>query len=488
MPNLIEIHLGCNKICEISENAFRDVKQSVQNIILDNNCLTQMPSSALEEMNSLIALHIKYNHIEELREGGLSNLSSLSLLSLTGNHISHISPNFISNVPNLRYIYLGENQISKLESDAMKQFTASEIIDLSHNTIEQINADTFKGMENLQHLNLEANSIREVMPGAFATTPLLLLWLPHNCISSVSPNMFQGAPFLKQVSLANNNIRIVQPFSFAHLANLHTLDLSHNKMRSIQPSAIMGSDFLTVRVQENPLVCAQDGFHVMNGREAINLTTEPNLICKTDYENDDIDKCPRRPDPPPRKVCCDAAPKPTILTSTSTLPTTTTTELVTSTSLKNEISNLTTPVSSTSSPLTVTESKISTKEELSSRAKQLNMARFYRLSKRPDLIALNGSLFSPRKRPHLAKSKTAEYTENKQEINKSEENSKNDSEELAKLPPHVLALINGENISKERQKSNVENRQVEVEKTENKQINKVVEEQKSTESIEDNEK
>lgn len=44
----------------------------------------------------------------------------------------------------------------------------------------------------------------------------------------------------------------------------------------------------------------------MNGREAINLTTEPNLICKTDFENDDVDNCPRRPDPPPRKVCCDA--------------------------------------------------------------------------------------------------------------------------------------------------------------------------------------
>ncbi|KAL7071035.1 hypothetical protein ACQ4LE_009843 [Meloidogyne hapla] len=487
LPNLIEIHLGCNKICEISENAFREVKQSVQNIILDNNCLTEMPSNALEEMNSLIALHIKYNHIEELRDGGLHNLSSLSLLSLTGNHISHISPNFISNVPNLRYIYLGENQISKLESDTMKQFTASEIIDLSHNTIGQINADTFKGMENLQHLNLEANSIREVMPGAFATTPLLLLWLPHNCISSVSPNMFQGAPFLKQVSLANNNIRIVQPFSFAHLANLHTLDLSHNKMRSIQPSAIMGSDFLTVRVQENPLVCAQDGFHVMNGREAINLTTEPNLICKTDYENDDVDKCPRRPDPPPRKVCCDAAPKP-VLTSSTTLSTTTA-ELTTSSPSKNEISNITTPTTSNPPPYdfsTTTESKISIKEALANRAKQLNMARFYRLSKRPDLIAASGSLFSARKRKEKILPENTKNIENQQGITKSEEslnkNEKNNSDEMAKLPPHVLALIKGENISKERQKSNIQNKEMEVDKSEHlQQINKL-NEQKSEEA------
>ena len=35
----------------------------MQNIVLDNNCLTDIPSGALEEMNSLIALHIKYNHV-----------------------------------------------------------------------------------------------------------------------------------------------------------------------------------------------------------------------------------------------------------------------------------------------------------------------------------------------------------------------------------------------------------------------------------------
>lgn len=56
---------------------------------------------------------------------------------------------------------------------------------------------------------------------------------------------------------------------------------------------------------ENPLVCTQDGFHVMNGREAINLTTEANLICKTDYANDVTDQCPRKAETPIRKGCCE---------------------------------------------------------------------------------------------------------------------------------------------------------------------------------------
>lgn len=55
---------------------------------------------------------------------------------------------------------------------------------------------------------------------------------------------------------------------------------------------------------ENPMVCNQDGFHVMNGHEAINLTTEANLICHTDYVHDLTDKCPTRKDMPVRPPCC----------------------------------------------------------------------------------------------------------------------------------------------------------------------------------------
>lgn len=132
------------------------------------------------------------------------------MLTLTGNSISHISKKFIENVPNLRYIYLGENELSSIDPGTMKQFSQAEIIDLSYNNLPEITVDLFSGMENLQHLNLEANAIKDVASGAFATTPLLLLWLPYNCLTSISPNMFQGTPFLKQISLAHNNIQNIQ--------------------------------------------------------------------------------------------------------------------------------------------------------------------------------------------------------------------------------------------------------------------------------------
>lgn len=250
------------------------------------------------------------------------------MLTLTGNYISHISKKFTDNVPNLRYIYLGENDLSTIEAGTMKQFSAAEIIDLSYNKLPEITVDLFNGMENLQHLNLEANSIKEIASGAFSTTPLLLLWLPHNCLTTVTPNMFQGTPFLKQVSLAYNNIQNIQ-VSFNLKSKKFFLGIqfcpfsksSHTRL--IQQQNSNSSTICNFRIRlfnrtltryfkrnnfnkllENPFVCTQDGFHVMNGREAINLTTESNAICKTDYAHDVKDKCPQKIEKPPKPMCC----------------------------------------------------------------------------------------------------------------------------------------------------------------------------------------
>ncbi|MFH4974125.1 hypothetical protein AB6A40_000834 [Gnathostoma spinigerum] len=373
LSSLIDLNLGCNQICNIEGAVFDDVKQTLQNLILDHNCLTSFPSESVNHLDNLIALHIKYNQLETLEKHQLGNMTSLTILTLTGNKIRSIDKEFAIGLDNLKYLYLGNNNITSLEAEVMGQFTQAQVIELSFNGLAEVTADMFSGLEHLQHLNLDGNNIRDIAPGAFATTPLLLLWLPNNCLSSVAPNMFLGAPFLRQISLANNNIRTIQPLSFAHLANLHTLDLSLNKLKSLQSGAITGSDHLTVRLQENPMVCSQDGFHVMNGREAINLTTEPNLICKTDYLKDVKDDCPKGNSKKPQApVCCSRTKK--IKTSISeSLQETIKQEILqpSTTAKPNDADLMNMPISS---------------------KKKFNLERFLRLSQKPKDLKLNPTI------------------------------------------------------------------------------------------------
>ncbi|KAK6030712.1 leucine Rich repeat-containing domain protein, partial [Ostertagia ostertagi] len=261
LDSLIDVNLSCNEVCEVSSDVFDGVRNTLQNLILDMNCLKMFPAGAVKNMEALIALHLKGN----------------------------------KNTPNLRYVYLAGNKIQSLAAGTMTQLKQAQVLDLAFNQLSEIGEETFSGLESLQHLNLESNNIQSIASGAFAGIPLLLLWLPNNCLNSVTPATFQGALFLRQLSLANNNIKEIQVkysrLFIHHLANLHTVDLANNRIRSLQQGAIQGSDHLTVRLQENPMVCLQDGFHVMNGNQAINLTTEPNNICKTNWRDESDKVC-----------------------------------------------------------------------------------------------------------------------------------------------------------------------------------------------------
>uniref|UniRef100_A0A0N5ATT6 Leucine-rich repeat-containing protein let-4 n=1 Tax=Syphacia muris TaxID=451379 RepID=A0A0N5ATT6_9BILA len=396
VSNLIDLDLGCNSICNIEgPDAFSDVRQTLQNLILDNNCMKTIPIEALKNLDNLIGLHIKYNQIEKLEKGQLNNLTSLALLTLTGNQINTIETNIMDDPKNLKYLFLGSNKISKLLEGALGQFNQVQVIDLSYNEISEITVDMFSGLENLQNLNLEGNGIKDIAPGAFATTPLLLLWLPKNCLTSVTTEMFQGAPFLRQVSLAHNNIRTIQPLSFAHLANLHTLDLSYNKLEVVQQGEITGSNHLTVRLQENPMVCSQDGFHVMNGRQAISLTSEPNLICKTDYTKDDKDVCPKKSfEKPKPSFCCEREKAKT--KQTTPAAESTTTEII-STTTDSTITSTLTDIDSTTDMKSTEASEPQKKLQVTkpivgiaqptpnnNKYKKFNMARFIKLSRRPN--------------------------------------------------------------------------------------------------------
>lgn len=63
MTSLIDVNLACNQICDLAPDAFANVQATLQNLILDNNCMNKFPNMAIRNMRNLIALHVKYNKV-----------------------------------------------------------------------------------------------------------------------------------------------------------------------------------------------------------------------------------------------------------------------------------------------------------------------------------------------------------------------------------------------------------------------------------------
>lgn len=51
------------QICNISGPVFQIVQRTLQNLILDYNCFTSIPTEAIRGLDNLIGLHLKYNNV-----------------------------------------------------------------------------------------------------------------------------------------------------------------------------------------------------------------------------------------------------------------------------------------------------------------------------------------------------------------------------------------------------------------------------------------
>ncbi|KAK6062122.1 leucine Rich repeat-containing domain protein [Cooperia oncophora] len=63
LSSLIDINLSCNEVCDVSSDVFDGVRSTLQNLILDTNCLIKFPAESVKNMDALIALHLKGNKV-----------------------------------------------------------------------------------------------------------------------------------------------------------------------------------------------------------------------------------------------------------------------------------------------------------------------------------------------------------------------------------------------------------------------------------------
>ena len=72
------------QICKIAPAAFGTARNSLQSLILDNNCLSELDGGVLSNFTRLLALHARYNQIEDLSKIVLKDLPNMFMLKLTG--------------------------------------------------------------------------------------------------------------------------------------------------------------------------------------------------------------------------------------------------------------------------------------------------------------------------------------------------------------------------------------------------------------------
>ena len=195
--NLTELHLGLNRISDVS---------------------------LLKGLAKLTVLDLHRNQrISDVSP--LRGLTNLTWLSLRGNRISDVSP--LKDLINLIYLHLGYNQI--LDVSPLKTLTNLTFLNLDANRISDVSP--LSVLTNLINLALDDNQISNVLPLGVLTNLKFLNLNDNRKISDVSP--LSVLTNLKFIDLHGNEISDVSPLK--NLTNLTNLRLQENQISDVSP-------------------------------------------------------------------------------------------------------------------------------------------------------------------------------------------------------------------------------------------------------------
>ena len=193
------------------------------------SCLLRDCSAIAANGATLEFLELYDNQLRSLR--GVEACPRLRVLDVSFNVIRSTQP--VAICRDLEECYVAANKLRSIEGfEKLDKLTK---LDLGANRIRSID-----GLPpNLKHLFLGKNRIDKIQHLNHLTN-LKVLDVQSNRLTSLSGDCFENLANLEELYLAHNAIGPdLEASQLAPLANLSTLDLSHNRLESLTPFAVL---------------------------------------------------------------------------------------------------------------------------------------------------------------------------------------------------------------------------------------------------------
>ncbi|KAI8514930.1 hypothetical protein Bbelb_075210 [Branchiostoma belcheri] len=245
LQSLRVLHLFDNKISEIEDGVFKDVRQ-IKELSLAGNCLTH------------------------LSEGSFEGLSQLDTLKLSRNRINTIAPGAFQALVSLRDLQLDNNDLTVIDASAFANPSPIQVLNLTHNRIQVVEAEVIKGMKHLRSLLLSENE---------------LLHLPIDLLDELA-----GNEELKVLELRDNPYRCMCPMPPDQFPSLGNLSPSiwkqvHHGIICVHPPDLSGTPMLNSTIQ---LPCPPPLVELSNEKKRIIAKGKQAFTCNVYWEEEPV--------------------------------------------------------------------------------------------------------------------------------------------------------------------------------------------------------
>lgn len=234
IENLTYLNLSNNHHLAPMPSNIIGLLKFLQVLDISNVGLRAVPSELFSKSPNLRSIYLKNNKISEISDGTFNDLRNLTNVDLSYNNIMIIKPGAFINAMNIRSLLLQGNQLSAFRGEIFNTGTGLEELDISENQLSYLFPTSFRIHPRLKRL-LASNNQFNFFPASIIAGLQFLehVDLSNNQLKTVEELDFARLPRLRQLILSRNNLESISEMAFHNSSQLQYLDLSKNKLERL---------------------------------------------------------------------------------------------------------------------------------------------------------------------------------------------------------------------------------------------------------------
>uniref|UniRef100_A0A904A6F9 Leucine rich immune protein (Coil-less) n=1 Tax=Anopheles quadriannulatus TaxID=34691 RepID=A0A904A6F9_ANOQN len=257
---VVTVMLECENACTISNwtpgveglSVLNNIPNNVKQIRFRYLNITTLHSDLLDrvKLSNGETFHATILH-SPIQQAYLSSRTNITSLMLLDTNISHIE--IEPHNPKLEILTIMQSRLRRVP-DSIKQLAVVRVIDVIGSLVDSVDLSLFCKLQRLQILSLMQNKITFLnysRTSGVEFPRLREIFLVNNLLTTVTMNDFNGMKLLRTLDLSNNRLHSLE--GQLRLSSLTLLKLSHNRFTELSCCGWNLSSLTNLDINNNSL-------------------------------------------------------------------------------------------------------------------------------------------------------------------------------------------------------------------------------------------